>query len=90
MVLVDSFCDPLLLRGLAVPGPGLFMPNACFSCSLEMKAAQQDKASGGLLVSKQPLIAGVLACCIMPIWDCYCWVSLTCLYSRHSWPAWHN
>lgn len=44
---VDSFCAPELLRGWAVPGPGLFMPKACFSCSLEMKAAgrkQQQRA----------------------------------------------
>lgn len=34
---VDSFCGPVLLRGCAVPGPGLVMPYACFSCSLLMK-----------------------------------------------------
>lgn len=39
---VDSFCAPVLLRGWAVPGPGLFMPKACFSCSLDMKAAGQE------------------------------------------------
>lgn len=37
--LVDSCWEPLLVYGLAVLGPGLFMPKACFSCSLEMKAA---------------------------------------------------
>jgi hypothetical protein len=39
---VDSFCAPELLRGWAVPGPGLFMPKACFSCSLEMNAAGEQ------------------------------------------------
>lgn len=45
--LVESFCWPELLWGLAVPGPGLFMPNACFSCSLEMNAARHNRATGG-------------------------------------------
>lgn len=52
--LVESFCWPELLRGLAVPGPGLYMPNACFSCSLEMNAASHSRATGGKVSDLRP------------------------------------